>query len=213
MRTEDLIDSLSADTRRVSHHAAERRLALGLLIGGAATLALLVNTIGLRPDLSRAVLTAPFFMKAAYTISLAVIAVLAVANAARPDSSPFRGRWLVAVPVLVLAMLSGYELVTTPSAHWFTMMMGKSWRQCSVNVGMLSLPVFIGLLWAFRRLAPTRLVAAGAAAGLASGAVAATLYGLHCSEVAATFVITWYSVGIATATAVGALLGPRLLRW
>ena len=29
----------------------------------------------------------------------------------------------------------------------------------------------------------------------------------------ALFVLTWYSLGIALATGLGALVGPRLLRW
>ena len=41
-----------------------------------------------------------------------------------------------------------------------------------------------------------RTRAAGAAAGLAAGAFAATVYCLHCPEVSAIFVLTWYSLGI-----------------
>ena len=77
----------------------------------------------------------------------------------------------------------------------------------------LAAPLFLGLLWSFRRLAPTRLRAAGAAAGLSAGACAAAVYCLHCPEASAIFVLTWYSLGIALAGALGALLGPRLLRW
>jgi hypothetical protein len=62
-------------------------------------------------------------------------------------------------------------------------------------------------------MAPTRLRLAGAAAGLLAGGVAATVYGLHCQEMTAAFVVTWYSLGVAASVAVGALLGPRLLRW
>ena len=72
---------------------------------------------------------------------------------------------------------------------------------------------FGGLLLALRWLAPTRLRAAGAAAGLAAGAWAACLYCLHCPETAAPFILVWYSAGITLATGLGALLGPRLLRW
>jgi hypothetical protein len=77
----------------------------------------------------------------------------------------------------------------------------------------LSLPIFVGLLWSYRRFAPTHLRAAGATAGLSAGAWAATLYCLHCPEVSAMFVLTWYSLGIGLATLLGALVGPRLLRW
>ena len=77
----------------------------------------------------------------------------------------------------------------------------------------LATPIFVGLLWSFRRFAPTRLRAAGAAAGLVAGAWAAAIYGLHCPEASAMFVLTWYSLGIVAAAGAGALLGPRLMRW
>jgi hypothetical protein len=93
------------------------------------------------------------------------------------------------------------------------MWLGKSWIFCPWLVLLLAAPIFVGLLWSFRRLAPTRLRAAGAVAGLAAGAWAATVYCLHCPEVSALFVLTWYSLGIALAAGAGALLGPRLLRW
>ena len=67
--------------------------------------------------------------------------------------------------------------------------------------------------WALRGLAPTRPRAAGLAAGLLAGAVGATGYALSCSELSMAFVAIWYTLGIALAGGLGALLGPRLLRW
>jgi hypothetical protein len=64
-----------------------------------------------------------------------------------------------------------------------------------------------------RGLGPTNLRAAGAIAGLTSGGVGAAVYALHCPESAAPFIVIWYSLGMAAAGALGALLGPRLLRW
>jgi hypothetical protein len=90
---------------------------------------------------------------------------------------------------------------------------GQSWRICTIKVATLSLPIFTGLLIAFRSFAPTRLRLTGAVAGLAAGAGAATLYGLHCPEVSALFILIWYSLGMLAATAIGALTGPKLLRW
>jgi hypothetical protein len=100
-----------------------------------------------------------------------------------------------------------------PSSSWLAMWLGGSWKVCSLLVFLLSLPIGAGLLWSFRRLAPTRLRLAGAAAGLTAGAWSATLYCLHCPEVSAIFVLTWYTLGIAATALAGALLGPRLLRW
>jgi hypothetical protein len=68
-------------------------------------------------------------------------------------------------------------------------------------------------LWALRGLAPTRPRAAGGAAGLLAGAVGAAGYSLACPEASPGFVAAWYTLGIALTGGLGALLGPRLLRW
>jgi hypothetical protein len=62
-------------------------------------------------------------------------------------------------------------------------------------------------------LAPTRLRLAGAAAGLLAGTTGALVYCLHCPELEAPFLGFWYLLGMLIPTAVGALLGSRLLRW
>lgn len=213
MRTEDLIQSLSADTRAVPRHAAERRLATGLVGGGLAALALMVPWMGFRADLPGAMMTFSFAMKWAYTISLALLALVVTSHIARPDEARLRHAWLIAIPFALLVVATISELADTPVGGWMPMWLGGSWRECSARVALLSVPVFMGMLWAFRALAPTRLTAAGAAAGLASGACAATIYGLHCPEVSAAFVLTWYSLGMALAAGLGALLGPKMLRW
>ena len=43
--------------------------------------------------------------------------------------------------------------------------------------------------------------------------VATAVYALHCPEMAAPFLATWYLAGMLIPTVAGALLGPRLLRW
>jgi hypothetical protein len=78
---------------------------------------------------------------------------------------------------------------------------------------MLSLPTFVGAMWAMKGLAPTRLVLAGASAGLLAGAVGTLVYALHCPEMDAPFLATWYLLGMLIPTATGALIGPRMLRW
>lgn len=213
MRTEDLIQSLAGNTRAVSRHAVEQRVAIGLLGGAAVTLAVMLTFKGLRPDIEQAMHGFSFWMKWTYTATLAVIATAVVLHVARPDAGRARWIWLLALPLVAVAALSGHELMTTPVSGWMPMWLGHSWQQCSMTVFALSLPVFAGLLWSFRTLAPMHLRAAGAAAGLAAGAMGATVYGLHCPEVSATFVVTWYTLGMAAASTLGALVGPRLMRW
>jgi hypothetical protein len=213
MRTEDLIASLSGDLRMVPRGAATRRVGLGIAGGAITTMALVAGWLGLRPDLGSAMLGFAFWMKAGYTIAVGAIAVLATVHLAHPEAA--RPRWLgwLAAPVGLLAILAMIEVATTPAGDWTALWQGQSWHVCTRNVAILSVPIFAGLIVAFRQLAPTRLRLTGAVAGLAAGGWAATLYGLHCPEVSALFVLIWYSLGMLVATAIGALTGPRLLRW
>lgn len=213
MRTEALIELLAADVRPTPRRAVGRRLLIGIGAGAVLTLALVMAGLGLRPDLGPAMHGAAFWMKCGYTVSLGLGASAMVARLARPETVRLRRFWPLAVPFGLLAILSAVEMAHVPAADWLAMWLGDTWRKCPWIVLMLAGPIFAGLLWSFRRLAPTRLRAAGAAAGLASGAWAATLYCLHCPEVSAIFVLTWYTLGIGLAAAAGALLGPRLLRW
>ena len=193
MNTDELITSLAANVRPVGRGAVGWRLASGVMAGALASTLLIVATLGPRPDLWLAMHGGTFWMKWGYTISLAAIAIYVTARLARPDPGSLRRLWLIAVPVLALAAVCVVELIRTPRSDWLAMWLGHTWSKCPGLVLILAVPIFIGLLWSFRRLAPTRLRAAGAAAGLAAGAFSATVYCLHCPEVSAIFVLTWYS--------------------
>jgi hypothetical protein len=213
MNTEQLITSLSANVPRVSRHVLIERIGFGIVGGVLVALFGVVAVLGVRPDLQLAMYGFAFWMKWTYTISLGLGAIYAVSRLARPVPASLRGLWMLAIPVFILAGIAIGELAGTPSREWLAMWLSRSWMVCPWLVLALAVPIFVGLLWSFRRLAPTRLRAAGAAAGLAAGAWAATIYCLHCPEVSAIFVLTWYSLGILLAAGAGALLGPRLMRW
>ncbi len=212
MNSDELINRLVQDFKPVARHALGWRMCAGLALGAAVSLAVVI-ALGFRPDLWIAMQSFSFWMKWIYTASLGAAAIAATTKLARPDTPPMGWLWVLALPVLGLAAISVTELAHAPSDHWLEMWLGKSWKVCSSTVFLLSLPIFGGLLWSFRLLAPTRLRAAGATAGLTAGAWGATLYCLHCPEVSAIFVLTWYSLGIGAASLVGALVGPKLLRW
>lgn len=213
MNTQQLIESLSTDVSRVTRLALARRIGLGILAGCGITVLLVIAGLGIRPDLSLAIQGFSFWMKLSYTLALGLGTTYALSRLARPTSGSLYGLWGLAVPVLVLMGFGLHELAGAPLDRWRAMWLGQSWLICPWLVLMLAAPIFVGLLGAFRKLAPTRLRATGAVAGLAAGAWAATVYGLHCPEAAAVFVLTWYTLGILLAAGVGALLGPRLLRW
>lgn len=213
MNTQQLIDTLSKDVPHVSPHAFAQRIGMGIAAGGFVTTVLVAAVLGVRPDLRLAMHGFSFWMKWAYTISLGVGAGYGVAQLARPTAGSLRGLWVLVIPVLILMGIGIGEFARTPPANWLAMWLGRSWMICPWLVLTLAAPIFAGLLWSFRKFAPTRLRAAGASAGLAAGAWAAAIYCLHCPEASAMFVLTWYSLGIIAAAGAGALLGPRLMRW
>ncbi len=209
----DLIDALASEVRPVSPKAAHRQVAQAIMLGGGVTLVGVLTIFGVQPGLDTFAHGAPLIVKSAYAISLAGISISLTLILARPGSRSRAGwRW-VAAPVAALALLALTELSRAPMDHWPRMVMGDSWSLCPWRIAALSVPVFIGLCVAIRKQAPTDLRASGAAAGLLSGAVAATAYALACPESSAAFILVWYSAGIALTTLIGGLLGPKLLRW
>jgi hypothetical protein len=60
-------------------------------------------------------------------------------------------------------------------------------------------------------LAPTRLARAGAAAGLLAGAIAESIYALHCPEMAAPFLAVFYVGAMSIPVLVGLVAAPVAL--
>ncbi len=213
MKTDDLIRMLAAGAPPVDPHAAARRFSIALacgLLGGAALMAL---TLGVRDDLAEALVLPMFWVKLGFAAALAGGGLLAAARLARPGASLRRVPATVAAPVVALWGLAAVALAVTEPAGRTALILGETWAQCPFNILALALPALVAALWAMTGLAPTRLRLAGAAAGLLAGAVGALVYALHCPELAAPFLGIWYVAGIALAAAVGALVGPRVLRW
>ena len=213
MDTENLILRLGADVKPADSRFVTQRLFVALAIGSGLALLLLLFWQGLNPDLGNALKHRFFWMKAGYCLALGAPALLSVSRLARPDGETPQIALSFAVPIVLVAGIAAVELVLTPSSQWLAMWLGHSWSLCPWRVLALSGPIFLALLWAFRAFAPTQLRLSGAWAGVSAGALGAMVYGLHCPESSALFLLTWYSLGIGLAAAVGALLGPRLLRW
>jgi hypothetical protein len=154
-----------------------------------------------------------FWMKLTYAGAYATVGVLCVERLARPaGAAGSRLRWLAA-PALVIALIAVLQLARAPAAQVRHLVMGDSAMICPWIIAASSAPLLIALIWAVRGLAPTRLRLAGAVVGLTAGGFGALIYCLHCPEVGAPFVAIWYSLGMLIPCAIGALVGPRLLRW
>jgi hypothetical protein len=212
MKTADLISALAADSRPVRPARVTGRLAGASLVGAIVTGAVLLAWLGHRP-LGEAARTGAFWMKAGYTLVLALAGFLLACRLARPEGRPGGVMTIAVLAVLAMVGLSAIELGHAAPGAMKPLMMGRSWSVCSLRILALSVPVYAASILVLRRLAPTRPATAGAAAGLLAGGLGASVYGLYCGETAATFVVTWYTLGIGASAALGAAIGSRLLRW
>jgi hypothetical protein len=120
---------------------------------------------------------------------------------------------MLAVPVVAVWLLAAFALASASAPERSTLILGHSWGACLVNISFLAAPVLVAMLWAAQRAAPTRPALAGAAVGLTAGALGAAVYALHCDEMAAPFLGTWYLLGMTIPALLGACVGIRLLRW
>lgn len=210
MKTDDLIEALALGVEPVRPaRPALPWLALAALLAVLAVVVLL----GVRSDISEAMRGAAFWLKAAYTAGLTASGLWLATRLGRPGLPAGAATWAFAVLVGLALVAGATELIRLQPDQRMDAWLGFTWRICSLNilkVGALAAP----LVWlSARGLAPTRPMLSGAALGAATGGMAATAYGLHCPEATAAFVATWYTLGIAAAAVLGALLGRYALRW
>lgn len=213
MKTDELVALLAEQAGPVDRRLPQRRFGTALLAGWAGAGAVAALTFGLRPDLGAALLLPAFWAKVGFALCMIAAAAWTAARLARPGRLVGPAWAGLAMPVLLAWAVAAVTLWLAPAEARAGLVQGQSWRSCPFNIAFLSPPALVAVFWALRGLAPTRLRAAGAAGGLLAGAIATLAYCLHCPEMAVPFWSLWYLLGMAIPTVVGALLGPRLLRW
>jgi len=212
MDTDQLIRTLAADN---SHHARPVGfvLALALLAAAPVSLLMFVTELGVRPDVMSAMHNPFFDLKFAITLALASAAITVALHLSRPEASLRGWLWLLMIPVgLLVAGISG-EMMMPQRLPMMVRLVGNNSKVCMTAVPLMALPLLVAALIGLRHGAPTRPAITGAMAGLLSAGLAATLYASHCEDDSPLFVATWYTIATAMVTAIGALLGSRVLRF
>ena len=213
MKTDDLIKALAADNATVAPPIS-RTLRLALIVGALAAAAHFWSLLTVRADFAHAIThDARFIFKFVFTLGLAIPAALLMMRLARPDGQAGSLKWLLALPVALLAIAVGFEMASQPVDHWPVSALGSMPVACMKYIPMLSIAPLVAMLYALRRGAPTNPAAAGAAAGLVSATIAAALYATFCVDDSPMFLAIWYVAGIAIVVTLGALIGSRVLRW
>jgi hypothetical protein len=210
MTTDDLIEALSRDLDPAPKSLLARRVTLALVAGFVLGLLALRLTLGVRPDIGEAATTVA--MKAGLGALIATLGLGLAAKAARPGAGPGKAAPLMALAAAALGV-AATALWTTDAGHRMEAWTGGGFPWCVALIPAFGAPTALGLLWALREAAPTRLALAGAAVGAVAGGAGALIYALYCPIDSIAFVTTWYVAGVAVSSALGAILGVRLLRW
>ncbi len=211
MKTDALIDMLARGAGPAPRALAARRLSPAALVGLLVSAGAAVAWFGLIP--AQMFATAVPWTKMVYAASFALAAAWLTARLSRPAAPTGRPWRATAGVLLAMVLVGGASLSEAPAGARLDALLGQSWATCPWNVLALSLPALGAALWAVRGLAPTRPRMAGFAAGLLAGSVGAFGYALSCPEASPAFVAVWYTLGIVLTGCVGAVLGPRVLRW
>jgi hypothetical protein len=192
METEQLIRTLAADN---PHHARPVGLLLtfGLLAAAPVSVAMFMMALGVRPDVMTAMHNPFFDLKFVITLALAVSAIAVGLHLSRPEASLKGWGWLLLIPLGIIAVGIGSEMMMPQRLPMMTRLIGSNSRVCMTAIPLLSLPLLAGAL-----------IGAG---------LAATLYASHCTDDSPLFVATWYPIATAMVTAVGALIGAKVLRF
>lgn len=211
MKTTELIGLLAQGAGPAPRVRPLHRLAPAMA-GGALVAALLsIGLLGVVP--AHMLATPALWLKLAYAGSLALGAAWLTARLSLPLSQVRAPQRLIACVVAAMVLLGLAALLAAAPGERAAALLGRSWWRCPLIIAGVALPALAALLCTLRGLAPTRLSAAGFAAGLLAGALGAIGYALHCPEESLAFVAVWYTLGIFGSAALGALLGPRTLNW
>ena len=213
MKTEELVDLLATGAEPVSRDTAARRFTLALLVAALGALLLMQWKFGLRPDLASVAYTGLFLAKIALPTCSAIGALIGTTRLSRPGAKIGRAQLLVGMPIALVWLAGAIFVCMAEPQDRPLLLFGMSWRTCPFNILMLSIPGFIAVFVAVKSLAPTNLRLAGASAGLLSSSIATIAYCLHCPEMSPAFWSIWYVLGMVLVAALGAALGPKLLRW
>jgi len=216
MNTDRLIDILSVDPEPVDSGQLGKVLLLAIVAGGAAAVALMLATVGLRPDLQSTAHLEWLAVKLLFALSVIGAGVPLLSRSIRPGLEDETNWALIFLPFLTaIAVALAVLLIGEPQARG-AMLRGAtsiSSARCLLCIVFFAALPLAAVIWAVRKGAPTRLKLCGGIAGIVAGGIGAAAYAFNCTSDTIPFIAIWYGMAITLCAFIGALLGPRVFRW
>jgi hypothetical protein len=215
MKIDDLVATLARDDPRPARLGPTVTVTIAAIAALALVLTISIAWLNPRAEFAAELASHSrlFLLKLIFTISIVAGTLPIVRDLSVPGRRVGWRSLLAALPFVVIMALALRELAGLPVNEWPHHLGHASWVECLWQIPALSIPAFVILAMAVRRLAPTNLVCTGAYVGLLAGGIGAVGYVLHCHDDEVAFVAFSYTSAILGMTLIGALLGPRVLRW
>ncbi len=213
MKTDELIDMLGTNLEPVKGGQLRNTLIIALAVGAVAAFCLMLVTFGLPAAVLGGGYSGLRVLALAFTLGLATAGTSFLIRSARPGEPGRKLLLLIGLPFFAILSAGLVALVLADPAAWGGMVFGPQWAACLICIPLFAFAPFASFVLALRRGAPTNLMRTGAIAGLVAGALGATVFAFHHSSGSIPFIALWYGGPILLCALVGAILGPRLLRW
>lgn len=209
---DDLLDRLAASAAPV-RRVDERQFMAFVGVAGLLSALTVLLFIGPRADLGAVFMTPAFLWKFGAMALVAAVALPMLMASGRPGARPARVGRVVLATLATLGLPLVYAVATQPMAESMRGLEATRGLACLGWTIIASVPVWLASLTWLRAAAPTNQERASWAAGLASAAVGASFFVLHCPYDDIVYVAVWYGTAIAGIAVVTRLVMPRLIRW
>ncbi|MEO9599054.1 DUF1109 domain-containing protein [Parasphingorhabdus sp.] len=187
----------------------------GLAIAGGLTVIAAIAVmmiLGVRNDLMIGMADEMFFLRSGVLLMLGTATAITVVNMARPGVGKLNRGWIWALITAALfpATAAIMSAINMPPVEALRPMEGL---KCLTISGIAALTIGSGLTLWLRQGAPTSPERAGWLVGIASGALGAMAYNIHCPFNDIYYVGLWFTIPVIVSALVGRLAVPRLIRW
>lgn len=231
MNTDELIQRLAHDAQlQPLKDLVMKKIALILSIVLALSLATLWWIVGIHPEFRVLVQTPIYWLRMGLMVFVCVSALHMMLQLSQPFSNLQRLRLQAGSSAAAIVAIVGTSQLPGLPSEAMVIAQAHGWALAGVELGedtsvwhilwqtsgtitLLSLPVFVALIWVMKKMAPSHPALAGASAGFAASALGALEYSFNSPYDLNEYSNFGYLICMAILPLLGAIVGRRWLKW